>query len=185
MLPRFGDELRVGFCEACAPLLERARFGPAVYEFGGPLAEAIHRFKYERRMDLLEPLSALLAEASQSLAGRVDVVVPVPLHPAKKRARGFDQVTLLAKPTARALGVPLVHALRRDRDVAPQVGKSVAARAQNVRNAFRLRRPGQVDGARILLVDDVTTTGATLRAARHAFGAAASVRKLALAGAQV
>jgi ComF family protein len=185
------EEDDIHFCGGCAPLLEEAPAGhrppasaAAAYVHTGPLAEAVRRYKYGPRADLAGPLGALLADAARPLAGRVDVVVPMPLHPRRLRARGFDQAALLALPVARALGVPCVtRALCRVRETPPQAGLDAQGRAENVRGAFRVRAVTGLAGARVLLVDDVRTTGATLAAASEALCEArvAEVRTLTLA----
>jgi len=173
----------LGFCSACAPLLDRLPHGAAAYDYGGPLAEGIARLKYERRLDLVEPLAALLRDAGRGHRGKVDALVPVPLHPSRRQRRGFDQVELLAAPLARDLGVPLeTRWLRRIRDTAVQASLPERDRDANVRGAFEgTPRDGKV---RVLLVDDVRTTGATLRAASAALyrSSASQVRLLTLAG---
>lgn len=176
------------FCDACAPLLdpgERVGSGLCAYVYGGPLVEAIRRFKYGRRTELAGPLGTLLAARAAELAGEVDAIVPVPLHPARLRRRGFNQAALLARPVARALAVPLVtNELRRVRDTPSQAGLDGAGRLQNVRDAFvALRAPG----SRVLLVDDVRTTGATLAECAEALSVAGVERvlTLVLAGAEV
>src|SRR5512143_1965279 len=129
-------------CDACAPLLEEAppeRRPPsdaaAPFVHAGPLADAIRRFKYGGRSELAAPLGALLvARAAPAYHGLADVVVPVPLHPRRLRARGYDQACLLAVPLARALGVPLADgALARRRETAVQASLPAARRGQNVR----------------------------------------------------
>ena len=102
--------------------------------------------------------------------GKVDAVVPVPLHWRRRRARGYDQAALLARPVSNALGVPaLLRGLRRVRNTPSQVDLPHAQRQRNLVGAFapwRLRGVG-----RVLLVDDVRTTGATLRSASEALNA--------------
>ncbi len=171
-----------GFCEACRPLLEPL-MGPAAYAYGGPLAEGVRRLKYQGRTDLVEPLSALLVERAVHHRGKVDVVVAIPLHRERLKTRGFDQAALLAAPVARALGVPLARQrLLRVRHTATQAGLKEAGRADNVRGAFVARRDS--NARRILLVDDVRTTGATMQSAAGALhrAGASEVRLLALAG---
>ncbi len=173
----------VGFCTACEPLLDSLVSNPALYEFGGPLSEAIRRLKYTRRMDLLEPLAELLCQGAMRHVGRVDVVVPVPLHVARFRKRGFNQSELLAVPLARVLGVPLhPHRIERTRNTPPQASFREAQREDNVRGAFVAKR--DASRRRVLLVDDVRTTGATLRSATGALhrAGASQVRVMTLAG---
>jgi ComF family protein len=153
------------FCGACEPLIERATGAlgtHAPYVFGGPLADAIRRYKLAQRTELAAPLGALLAdEARARHAGAVDVVVPVPLHPARLRQRGFDHVALLAARAARALGARYEPAaITRVRDTPAQATLDRARRATNVAGCFAVRR--SLDGARVLVIDDVRTTGATL-----------------------
>ena len=162
--------LERAFCGGCEPLVEPVLDGfrppalsSAAYVCGGPLADGIRRLKYEGRTDLATPLGHRLAIAALPFAGLVDVVMAVPLHRARLRSRGFNQSALLAAPVARALGVPLdVWRLSRVRDTPPQVGLDAAQRAENIRGAFRCRPDVE---ARVLLVDDVRTTGATFAAA--------------------
>ncbi len=156
-----------GFCEVCFPLLEPMPRGPAAFEYGGPMADAIRRLKYDKRTDLAGPLGRMLADAAQRFSGRVDIVVPVPLHPRRRRARGFDQAALLARGVARRLDVPfLARALRRSRNTPPQAERSLIDRLQNTRGAFTARR--DMSARRVLLIDDVRTTGATLGSAAAA-----------------
>jgi ComF family protein len=125
-------------------------------------------------------LAELMAAAAGAYGGLVDAVVPVPLHRRRLAERGFNQAVVIARPLARALGVPLVVGrLVRVRPTRPQVGLDAEARERNVRGAFRVRRA--VSG-RVLLVDDVWTTGATLaEAARVLVDGGADVRTLTLA----
>lgn len=116
-------------------------------------------------------LGALLANQSLSFAGTVDIVVPVPLHWRRRRWRGFDQAALLARPVASALGVPArLRGLRRVRNTVSQVDLPQTARRENVQGAFECWKLGSP--ARVLLIDDVRTTGATLDAAAGALHAA-------------
>ena len=96
---------------------------------------------------------------------RFDLVLAMPMHWLKRWHRGFNQAELLAKPIARRLNVPLAGNLKRKRLGKAQAGLDFAERMSNLKDAFRVRRPHQIAGKRILLVDDVLTTGATLRSA--------------------
>jgi ComF family protein len=152
---------------------------------------AIHALKYGGRTPVAGPLAALLVERGTALlpadAGggpAFDGVVPVPLHPARLAERGFNQAELLAAPCAAAWGRPLLpQALGRVRPTQPQTELDADARRRNVAGAFAVRRPAEVAGRRLLLVDDVLTTGATVRAAARALreGGAAAIGVLVLA----
>lgn len=168
------EEEERGFCGGCKILLEpvpHMRRPPApnasVYLHRGPLADAIKRFKYQGRSELAPVLGGLCAEAARAYEGHVDVVIPLPLHPERRRARGYNQAALLAWPIARALRIPMrTGLLSRMRFTRPQVGLSAKERAENVRKAFCAS--WSLAGQRVLLVDDVSTTGATIGAARRA-----------------
>jgi ComF family protein len=158
------------FCASCSALLELIPTPGAVFEYGGPVADAIQRFKYKGRSELGAALGSVMAGDASRWVGKVDAVVPVPLHWRRRRARGYDQAALLARPVAKALGVPaLLRGLRRVRNTPSQVDLPHAQRQRNVVGAFA---PWRLRGVRrVLLVDDVRTTGATLRSASEALNA--------------
>jgi ComF family protein len=133
--------------------------------YGGALAVALRRLKYTERPDLARPLGELLASSCARARLTGDVVVPVPLYPARLLARGYNQASLLSVRVARSLGVRLcAGALGRVIDTAAQAGLPRAQRLANVSQAFQVALPNVVAGRRIVVVDDVVTTGATLRA---------------------
>jgi ComF family protein len=163
------------FCGACASTVERApeseAHAIAAFVYGGAVARAIARLKYERRPDLARPLGDLLWRAVQphadALAGAV--VVPVPLHRMRLAERRFNQSALIARRVTRHLDAAFLPlALVRVRDTPQQAALDRAARAANLEGAFRARDPSQVRGVAALLVDDVSTTGATLEACARA-----------------
>lgn len=193
MCPRCGLPLAstpAHLCERCAaapPAFGRVR-ALAVYrtadEEGAPLGACLRALKYGRRRALAADLSRLLAERSPFAAGDHDLVMPVPLHPARLRERGFNQALLLAREPARRLGLPIdARSLVRLRATVSQVGLDERGRRHNLRAAFALRRPTEVRGRRVLLVDDVVTSTATAAACAHALRAAgtAAVDVLAVA----
>lgn len=178
------------FCPPCAMTLEARTTDAAVppYRYGGALARAIVRFKYEGRSDLARPLGSLLLRAAPMFEPLgVDLVVPVPLHFARLADRGFNQAALLAAPLARALGATHEpRALVRVRDTSRQADLDRTSRLTNVSFAFAARDPAVVEGKRVLLVDDVRTTGSTLRACAAALTSAGAgfVHAIALAFAE-
>jgi ComF family protein len=166
-----------GPCHPCArclrhpPSFARAR---APFVYGGALLEAIHRYKYRRAWDLGRSLGELLAcSLDRTDLQPANLVLPVPLHPRRLQERGFDQAVPLARAVSRRLGAPMLpRALRRIRHTPAQTRLSGRARWENVAGAFAVPRPPQVASARILLIDDVLTTGATARACSRALLAA-------------
>jgi ComF family protein len=148
-------------------------------------ALAIEAFKYSERTDLAAGFTRELARVVPP-GFHADVVTEVPLHPARERERGYNQSALLAAALASAAGVPHVpRVLERVRATRAQARLGPAERRLNLRDAFRVAHPERWAGRRILLVDDVITTGATLEAALAALAAAgARPQALALAWAQ-
>jgi len=132
--------------------------------FEGPLREAIHHLKYRGKTSLAVPLGAFLSARWQADPLPADAIVPVPLHASRTRERGYNQSTLLAEQLSRASGLPLTESmLKRVRATTPQVTLNAAERKLNVCDAFQAS--GEVArGRRVLLVDDICTTGATLEA---------------------
>lgn len=141
----------------------------AVAYHEGPLRKAVHAFKYARRIDLAGPLSALLQQHLLSSALRVDLITAVPLHPGRRLERGYNQSELLGRELARGTGIRYVDGVVRLRATSDQVGLSAAARRANVEGAFSAD-PRAFRGCRVLLVDDVCTTGATIDACAVALG---------------
>jgi len=133
----------------------------AIGHYDGALRAILHAFKYDGRRSLAKPLAALMRERSDGVLTNADAIVPVPLHWWRRGRRGFNQAADLATH----LGLPVVHALRRNRATATQTRLPSAQRHRNVRGAFSPRRAGRhLSGRTIVLVDDVSTTGATLAA---------------------
>ena len=137
----------------------------AAYRSRGLVRKLVHAFKYSRQRHLRHPLAEWLGETMRDprLRGRrFDLIVPVPLHPARERERGFNQATLLAELLAHQVRVPLRPVLERIRYTRTQTAYDRAERMENLRDAFRLRKNMNVRQLHVLLIDDVLTTGSTL-----------------------
>ena len=159
-------------CESRPMPLEQVRTA-TLYE--GSVVAAIKQFKYEGYFALAKPLAKLMLTAWPRWQLPVDLVVPIPLHAARQRERGYNQAELMARILQRNLDWRVEPAaLKRVRRTRPQVGLNPAERQANVYGAF-IAEPALVSGKRILLVDDVRTTGATLIAAADVLLAAGAV----------
>ncbi len=157
-------------CGACLPHAAGAvRTAPltevhAICVYAAPVDRLLLRFKFHHDLAAGALLAQLMAQALAA-APRPDAVLPVPLHRARLRRRGYDQALELARPLARALGLPLLdHTLIRTRATAPQSQLDAAQRRRNLQQAFEVRANAPLP-AHVVLVDDVMTTGATLHAA--------------------
>jgi ComF family protein len=146
-------------CPRCRRRKRAIALARAIGPYDGALRAVVHAFKYDGRRTLAAKLGALMRERGREALSGVDAVIPVPLHASRRRERGFDQACDLAKH----LGLPVVHALRRTRATATQASLPAARRHGNVRGAFEVIEAGRrLQGSRVVLVDDVCTTGATL-----------------------
>ncbi len=156
-----GDLPRCGRIRGRGEFFSRAA-APLYYE--GRVREAMLRYKFRGRRGCAVPFSRLMAQcAGEELAGLYDVVAWVPVSRQRRRKRGFDQARLLARMTAERLGAPLVTALRKKRNTGANSKLGTReARTANVLGAFEAVNLPELRGKRILLIDDVYTTGATL-----------------------
>lgn len=199
-------------CAACGELLEHPSHGPvcgvcwrsiaalppatfqvsaaldraqAIGLHDGPLRSVIHSIKYDGRRSLATRIAAIMRERCQWVLDGADIAVPVPLHASRRRERGFNQ----ALDLARGLGLPVSRSLRRVRMTESQTGLSGPDRRRNVRGAFapsRLRsRRTPVHGRVVVLVDDVSTTGATLEACAGVLRAIGAAEVRAITAARV
>jgi len=142
-------------------ILEGGALGP----YAGPLRDCVVALKYRGRHRTAARLASRLAdvERCRTILRASEVVVGVPLHPNRASERGFNQAHLLAVALAKGAGLPVSRGLIRTRDTPSQTDLSARARRQNVRSAFAVAPGARLEGAAVTLVDDVTTTGATLR----------------------
>jgi ComF family protein len=137
----------------------------AVSPFDGPMAVLIRQFKFRRRIEVAALGGQLLAAVLRHEAEQdeYDLLLPVPLHIRRLRQRGFNQSLLLAREVGRIMGITVsLRALRRHRWTAPQVGLDEKSRRENVRGAFQAAESARIRDKKILLIDDVFTTGCTV-----------------------
>jgi competence protein ComFC len=152
----------------CANCAHRAIYfdaAVAAYRSRGIVREIIHEFKYARQTHLRYLIAQWLRAALDDERLReisFDLIVPVPLHPARQRERGFNQASLLAESLCAETAVPSRPVLERIRYTTTQTALDRSERMENLHNAFRLRKKADVRGLRVLLIDDVLTTGSTL-----------------------
>ena len=136
--------------------------------YAEPLSELIHKMKYEDMFALAGPLADLMLRSWPDWAQPIDLVVPIPLHPERRKKRGYNQSELLARRLGEEQNLPVSsNALARIRHTPPQVGLNGTERLMNVQGAFAAHAE-VVSGKYILLIDDVFTTGATMSAAATA-----------------
>lgn len=140
------------------PLISRAT---AIGRYDGALKDVVHALKYDPRPTIARHLAARMRAAGAEVLDGADAVIPVPLHPARERSRGFNQAHALALH----VGLPLIEALSRTRKTPPQADLPAAKRHVNVKDAFVVSTSADaLQGLVVVLIDDVTTTGATLNA---------------------
>jgi len=166
---RCGDSQKAnGICARCVAAPPGYTALRSWASFNGPLRNAIHRLKYGRDVALGEVLARPMINYLKQTGWKVDIVVPVPMSLSRRAERGYNQAALLARPIALSFGLEYrSRALRKTRETRSQVGLSLGERQANVRGAFEADRR-VVSGKQILVVDDVTTSGATLNACARA-----------------
>lgn len=157
-----------GLCDECATTPPRYGKLRSIAFYQTTLQQAIHFFKFEKKKGLARHLIQLINAHIPSDCGlaEYDFILPVPIHKKRLRERGFNQATLLANGIAKTEGVPvLTDALVRHRHTVAQSSLDREARQQNLIGAFEIRNPEILNGKRLLIFDDVFTTGATIREA--------------------
>lgn len=167
-LPALGAQI----CGACLARVPPYDASLAALDYAFPVDRIVHALKYAHRLAVVRLFIDLLVRQPVPEA---DIVLPMPLHEARLRQRGFNQAAELARPLARHWGLPvLLDGVVRDLDTRPQAGLPWGERAANMRGAFRVRRP--LAGLRIVVLDDVMTTGATLAELARCLKAAGAAR---------
>jgi competence protein ComFC len=152
-------------CANCAHRTIHFDAAVAAYRSRGIVREIIHHFKYRRQIYLRHLVARWLGAAlidERLRVCRFDILIPVPLHPARQRERGFNQANLLAQLLSAQISIQSKPALERIRYTTTQTALDRAERMENLHNAFRLRKNMDVRGLRVLLIDDILTTGSTL-----------------------
>lgn len=167
-------------CAAREPAFDLAR---SAVRFREGIKDWLHRFKYSNATYLAPDFGRMLAATVRVHyeRERFDAVAYVPLYPVKERARTYNQARLLAAALGREMGLPLARGcLERVRDTGTQTHLTARQRAENVKDAFRVRHPEWAEGRHFLLVDDVMTTGATVNECARALKAAGSGRVMVM-----
>lgn len=180
------------FCPACRseirpaeedePLPREVSGAGSVGYYEGPLRQAVLRLKFEQKVALARPLGGLLAErlGDEAPLWKPDGLVPVPIHWRRMLERGFNQSELLAQQAGKRARLPVVGALRRMQATPAQVGLSAQQRSQNLVGAIAVAPGWPVQGRRLVLIDDVRTTGSTLAVCAAALRAAGADEVFAL-----
>jgi ComF family protein len=161
----YSGELASAFrCENCGGRRFAFEFAVSAYLSRGIVRRLIHGFKYDRRYDFRHQLGEWLGEAFRDprlVAAPPDLLVPVPLHPTRRRERSFNQALELARIAGARTGIPVRDCLRRVRYTSTQTRLDRVARIENLRGTFELRHDGDVKDQSVVLIDDVFTTGST------------------------
>lgn len=172
-------------CFACTRETPGFDLARSAVRYEGGVGEALRALKYDHAIWLASDLAELLAACFTAEYGNVsfDFVSAVPLHPVRRRARGFNQSALIARELAGRIGLPYRSIARRIRPTVTQTGLTAPQRTANVSNAFQSRIFSRLSDKKVLLIDDVMTTGATVSACAKALkkGGAQSVNVLTVA----
>jgi ComF family protein len=173
-------------CSFCRGYTYRFDRAVCVGLYEGPLRRAVIHLKFRRWLRAVEPLAALVVEmltrSENATLREADGLVPMPIHPFRRAQRGFNQAEEIARIVSQQIGMPLMaRVVRRRFYRRPQVGLTGAERWQNVQGVFEVVQPEVVQGKRLLLLDDVFTTGSTFDACADALKRAGAAEVVAVA----
>lgn len=180
---RLPGDTETGVCRECERKKPAFAAAYAAYIYNDAASSLISRLKFKDGLHVFPFLADACYFAAKDGLAECDVLVPVPMHPRRLRARMYNQSALLARRIAKKAGKPVFYrALRRVKHTAPQTGKSRKQRLRNLSGAFRadIRKHPQISGAVIGLIDDVYTTGATLSACARALKQAGAAKVIAI-----
>ncbi|HPH60866.1 MAG: ComF family protein [Candidatus Cloacimonetes bacterium] len=165
-------------CEACSHLAYEFDYARSAFVFKAPVQELVHHLKYDalRSPAVFFSQALLSMPASKRFRGNFDLVTAVPLHRVRERERGYNQSELLGRALAFELGIPFAQPVLRHQNTRSQTNLSRQARLDNLSGAFALRRNADVAGKRIIVVDDVFTTGTTVNEVSHVLKAGGASR---------
>jgi len=164
-VPFLSGEIKNHPCGTCVTQKKYYTIARAIGHYDGPLREAIHRWKYEEKNYLTTFFGEKMAEGFHHYWDPTffDLLIPVPLYPQRLRERGFNQALLLVKELSQRTGIPYQSGLlQKERATIPQIDLNGTEREKGVKGSFHVERKEDVEGKKILLVDDVYTTGATV-----------------------
>lgn len=176
-MPRYIEGIQYGLDRLNGDVYIDALYSLFIFKEDGGVRPMIHALKYGGYSEIGEMLGRMAGRSYPSLSKDYDLIVPVPLHPRKQRKRGYNQALLIAQGLSRVTGIPVQEGLRRKVYTDSQTGQSYSERKSAMKGKFALSPNTRVAGIRILLVDDVLTTGATVQAAAEPL-AKASVAKI-------
>ena len=154
-----------GLCTKCIQAIQKNEYGIAACDYEGALKEALHKFKYSGVLSPLKALSPILLEFIEKNIDteNIDAIIPIPLYHAKLRERGFNQSRLLSIPISKRYNIPISgNILIKTKPTSPQSNLNRKERLKNLKGAFTVKKNALLTGKRVLLVDDVYTTGATI-----------------------
>ena len=176
--PKCGGKTEAGFCTHCRDINYSFEFARSALQYKTPLPDLIHSFKYKEMRSIGNFLADRMAKAAKDYPPFEEYtdVVAIPLHPVRKRERGYNQSEIIARRLARKLGKNYLDCISRARYTKSQTNLERKDRFKNLSNAFIVKKASQVKGKSLILVDDVFTTGSTMNEASRALYSAGAAK---------